>query len=82
MWIAGTSIVRANSASVVGVVVSGVLGSAESKRPLAERDVLFDHDLDNEVRHAPTLHGAAGLVESGLDGFHRLAEHRGLAAYR
>jgi hypothetical protein len=31
--IAGTSVVRANSASVVGVVVSGVRGSAESKRP-------------------------------------------------
>jgi hypothetical protein len=28
LWIAGTSVVRANSASVVGVVVSGVRGSA------------------------------------------------------
>jgi hypothetical protein len=31
--IAGTSVVRANSANVVGVVVSGVRGSAGSKRP-------------------------------------------------
>jgi hypothetical protein len=31
--IAGTSVVRASSASVVGVVVSGVRGSAGSKRP-------------------------------------------------
>jgi hypothetical protein len=75
--IASTSVVRANSASVVGVVVSGVRGSAESKRPLAERDVPFDEDLDNEVGHAHALHGATGLVERGLDALHRLAERRG-----
>ena len=32
-FIAGTSTLRENSANVVGVVVSGVRGSAESKRP-------------------------------------------------
>jgi len=43
---------------------------------VAERDVLFDDEVDDEVGHAHARQGAAGLVESGIDALHGLASRR------